>query len=221
MTTWCVIPVRGDSQGLPGKNRRNLKGKPLISYSIENALTKLDKNKIFVASDDEELLSIASTYGVETFSLKQQSGKETLDEVLYQVVSEKISEFSDVGDIIITLQATCPLLSADTLDEAVKQAQKTEETVMTVTDSRHLYWEMDNSTPIPHYKKRLNRQELPEFYKETGAIIACSIDHLLTTKTRITSKPHLIIIDKEEALDIDSFQICMLQSRFLRKEDFD
>ena len=218
MTTWCVIPVRGGSLGLPGKNRRNLNGKPLVAYSIETALKTFPHNRIYLASDDEELLNIASEYSIKTYQLSIQSGKETLDDVVYEVVDKEIFKLGTKDDIIVTVQATCPLLKVETLKSAIKKSRETKQTVMTVTDSRHLYWKKENSIFTPHYEKRLNRQELPEFYKETGAIVACSINQLLTTKTRISTKPSLIVIDEEEAVDIDSFSDFYVAESVLKRK---
>ena len=59
----AVIPARGGSKGIPRKNVRLMHGKPLIYYSIQNALACSDIDDVVVSSDDEEILSIAAMYG--------------------------------------------------------------------------------------------------------------------------------------------------------------
>jgi len=218
MTTWCIIPVRGGSTGVPGKNRRNLNGKPLVSYSIENTLKVLDKSKIYMASDDEELIAIGKSYGLNIFHLGPQTGKETLDDVVHLVVEKELSKLAKDDDLVLTIQATCPLLSSDTLNNVIKIAENTNDTVMTVTDSRHLYWEEKGDGIDPHYKNRVNRQELPHFYKETGAVIACKTKQILDHKTRITKNPKVVVTDKQEAIDIDDSYDFKLAELVLRRK---
>jgi CMP-N-acetylneuraminic acid synthetase len=65
MKTLCVISARGGSQGLPGKNMRNMLGKPLIIWSIEQALATPGIDRVVVSTDSEEMASIAMRAGAE------------------------------------------------------------------------------------------------------------------------------------------------------------
>lgn len=61
----AIIPARGGSKGLPGKNVRPLNGKPLIAYAIEEALTAKHIDRVIISTDDEEIARVAVEYGAE------------------------------------------------------------------------------------------------------------------------------------------------------------
>lgn len=61
----AIIPARGGSKGLPGKNIRELEGKPLIAYTIEAALNAKVIDRVVVTTDDEEIAGVAKKYGAE------------------------------------------------------------------------------------------------------------------------------------------------------------
>ena len=58
----AIIPARGGSKGLPGKNIRELNGKPLIAYTIEAALKSKKITKIIISTDDEEIAKVCKKY---------------------------------------------------------------------------------------------------------------------------------------------------------------
>ena len=61
----AIIPARGGSKGLPGKNIKKLMGKPLIAYTIEAALNSSAINRVIVSTDDDKIASVAKQYGAE------------------------------------------------------------------------------------------------------------------------------------------------------------
>ncbi len=72
----AVIPARGGSKGIPRKNVRLMNGKPLIYYAIHNAKKNCPSiDDVVVSSDDEEILKIASSYGVETMTRDSELAK--------------------------------------------------------------------------------------------------------------------------------------------------
>lgn len=84
----AVIPARGGSKGIPRKNVRLMHGKPLIYYSIQNALACSYIDDVVVSSDDEEILSIAAMYGAKAMNRNSALAQDavTLDPVIYDAV---------------------------------------------------------------------------------------------------------------------------------------
>ena len=80
-----VIPARGGSKGIPRKNLRLLGEKPLIYYSIKNALQSKYNLDVFISSEDEEILNTAHKFGAKTHRryLSISDDKTTLDPVIY------------------------------------------------------------------------------------------------------------------------------------------
>ena len=61
----AIIPARGGSKGLPGKNIRELNGKPLIAYAIDCARKARHIDRVIVSTDDSEIADVARQYGAE------------------------------------------------------------------------------------------------------------------------------------------------------------
>jgi CMP-N-acetylneuraminic acid synthetase/spore coat polysaccharide biosynthesis predicted glycosyltransferase SpsG len=205
MKTWFMIPVRGGSQGVPRKNIKLLGDKPLLAYTIETLLTISNKEMIIVISDDEEILDYARTFGVTVMQEPKTTGKATLDDVSLKVINSFEGKISD-EDIFLTIQATCPFVSSKTILKGIELLKNDANSVITAIDDRHLSWGVSESgEPEPHYKERLNRQDLPSHFKESGAVIGSKVKLIKKNNTRINKPLKLIPISKEEGVDIDDF----------------
>jgi CMP-N-acetylneuraminic acid synthetase/spore coat polysaccharide biosynthesis predicted glycosyltransferase SpsG len=204
-----IIPARGGSKGIPRKNLRILNGYPLIYYVIKTSLLSKFKPDVYVSSDDDEILTIAKKFGAKTHKRKKAlaDGKTTLDPVVINAFHE-ISEKNRVKyNIVITIQPTSPLLSAKTLDDAITYFLNHPdiETLLSATEDTHLTWGMKEGKFFPNYVKRVNRQELPPIYRETGAFFI-SRPELFKQNTRIGKKVDLFIVPDQEKIDVDTFE---------------
>lgn len=166
-----IIPVRGGSKGIPRKNIRPLNGKPLVMYSINTAKNSKYKPDIYISSDDDEILNISSSFNVKTYKRSNESSTDTstLDPVIHEstIAIEKLE--NKKYDIVITMQATSPLLKTKSLDLAIeKYLEKDLDTIISAIEDTHLTWKIENNQFMKNYKERLNRQYLPPIYKETG-----------------------------------------------------
>jgi len=118
-----IIPARGGSKGIPGKNIYPLCGKPLLGWSIEASLGSSFITRTIVSTDDENIAKIALDLGAEVPFLRPvelaQDNTPTLS-VLQQVVKYLNDEEGWSPDAIITLQPTSPLRTSKDIDSAVK-----------------------------------------------------------------------------------------------------
>lgn len=203
----AVIPARGGSKGIPRKNVRLMNGKPLIYYSIMNALNCPYIDDVVVSSDDEEILSIASLYGVKTLNRESALAQDavTLDPVIYDAVLRTEAETGQEYSIVITLQATSPLLSTNTLSNALKSFLESDfDTYISGVNKPHLSWTICDGICVPNYKKRLNRQQLPPNLLETGAFLITRRE-CMNENGRIGTKVSIYETPEAEAVDIDSY----------------
>ena len=155
----AVIPARGGSKGIPRKNVRLMNGKPLIYYAIHNAKNCPSIDDVVVSSDDEEILKIASSYGVETMTRDSELAKDavTLDPVIYDAVCTMEKKKGIQYDVVITLQVTSPLLSSDTLDKALESfLASSDDTYISVVNKPHLSWTKKDGCYVPNYEKALD-----------------------------------------------------------------
>lgn len=206
MKILAVIPARGGSKGIPRKNLRLMDNKPLIFYAINNAKRCERITDVVVTSDDNEILDVALNYGVEAVKRDPSlsDDKTTLDPVIYDatVKTEKIKGYS--YDIVITLQPTSPLLKPETLNNAIDEFIKSnEDTYISVVNSPHLAWSKNSTGFYPLYKERLNRQQLPPYYLETGAFFITKRQYI-TVNSRMGKNISIYEVSENESTDIDT-----------------
>lgn len=201
-----IIPARGGSKGIPRKNIRLLNGKPLISYSIELAKKIPFKKDIYVSSDSSEILSIAKLYGAKKHkrSEKYSTDEVTLDPVIYDLYSKKIAKNN--YDFIVTLQPTSPLLSSNTLINAIHHIinRPKIDALISAKESRHLSWKKESNEFVPFYKERLNRQFIDPLFTETGGFVITRSNHV-KPNSRLGENNSVYIVPEDESVDIDSF----------------
>lgn len=222
MRTIAVIPARGGSKGIPRKNMRLMNGKPLIAYSIENALASAFIDTVVVSSDSEEIREFAQQYeGVIALDRDSALAEDavTLDPVIYDAVL-RIEQDQNVSfDIVVTLQPTSPLLTAETLDEALGLFSSGEwDSMISVVNAPHLSWILDGEeNPIPDYGERLNRQMLPPHYLETGAFLI-SKRAVVCEKSRLGERVTVFEVPEDQSVDIDTKQDWIVCEALLAKK---
>jgi len=221
MNILVVIPARGGSKGIPRKNLRLLGGRPLLYYSIRNALNSSFTLDVFVSSEDDEILNAAQKFDVKTHKRNQNiaNDRTTLDPVIYDCYVHAKSCEKREYDLIITMQPTSPLLQTKTLDSAIdKMINNTDiDTIIAAKDATHLSWRKENQIYIPNYKERVNRQYLtPEFTETGGFLITRS--SVISKDTRIGENVDLVILKGGEKIDIDTYEDWNLCEYYLRKK---
>lgn len=208
MTTLAIIPARGGSKGIPRKNMRLMAGKPLIAYAIENALRSGLIDAVVVSSDSEEILAFAAQYADVTVLDRHSElalDVVTLDPVIYDATVRWEEMTGGRCDAVVTLQPTSPLLTTATLDAALREfGEGGADTMISVVNSPHLSWERgSDGKPRPAYERRLNRQQLPPNYLETGAFFVARRENV-TPSSRMGSAVSVFEIPESEATDIDT-----------------
>jgi spore coat polysaccharide biosynthesis predicted glycosyltransferase SpsG/CMP-N-acetylneuraminic acid synthetase len=212
---WIVIPARGGSVGIPRKNLWLLNGKPMVWHAINSAIAT--KSRVVLITDDDEISEVGESLGVDVIiEPEQATGKKTLDEVILSFLPEIKALGAKSIDKLITLQPTSPLITPTSLTKAIQILQSG--SVLSVSDDRHLRWKKSDQGYAPDYEKRVNRQLLPESWRETGAIIGCLIEDLENNQTRINQPVSLIELNDDEAIDIDSFSDLAIAEHFFSRK---
>ena len=221
MNILVVIPARGGSKGIPRKNIRSLAGKPLLYYSVRNA-KKINNGvvDVYVSSEDQEILTLAKKFGAKTIQrgLDIADDKTTLDPVIFNCYL-KASEIEGKNyDYVITMQPTSPLLDSKNINNALKiLIDKNYDTVISGIYDTHLTWIKGEKEFTPNYKKRVNRQELPQIYKETGGFVITR-SAFMTLDSRFGPNTQIYPLTKKEAVDIDDFEDWNICEYYLNKK---
>src|SRR4051794_14646197 len=128
MTAQClvVIPARGGSKGIPGKNLRNLGGKPLVAWSIEQALAASAPLRVVISTDSEEIASVARDYGAEVPYLRpaELATDESPTEPTLLHALENTPDAADIAAVML-LQPTSPLRRSGSIDLALELFERT------------------------------------------------------------------------------------------------
>lgn len=208
-----IIPAKGRSTGVPGKNMRLLAGKPLIVYTIEAAKKARKVNRILVSTDAPEIKEISEKYGAEVPFLRPKAlAKDNtpgIDPIIHALnwLAEKENYRPE---IVVLLQPTSPLRSGRDVDNAVDLffENKADAVVSVYLSETHPYWmkEVDNDGRMSAFinNETVRRQELPPIYQLNGAIYISKVPVLLEKRTFCSEKTFAYIMPRERSVDIDT-----------------
>ena len=169
-----IIPARGGSKRLPGKNIKELAGKPLLTYSIEYAQQQIEGD-LLVSTDDEEIAQIARKHGAEVQLRPAELAMDdtpTID-VLKQLLSTVEKEY----DFVVLLQPTNPLRPANLFQEAWTLLEKEKEnSLLTVSLNQHKLGRIKNNRFQPYaYQFGQRSQDLDSLYYENGLLYIATV----------------------------------------------
>jgi CMP-N-acetylneuraminic acid synthetase/spore coat polysaccharide biosynthesis predicted glycosyltransferase SpsG len=220
-TVLIIIPARGGSKGIPRKNLRALNGRPLLAYSAGTARESRYKADIYVSSEDQEILTLARKLGVKAHQRDPDKARDdtTLDPVIFDVYQFAQIQENKRYDIVVTFQPTSPLIRPSTLDSAIERLVQHPEidTLITATNDTHLTWKMEEGKYLPNYAQRVNRQFLPQTFKETGGLMLTR-SRCISATGRIGSRVDLFLLAGSESIDIDSYEDWSLCEYYLRRK---
>ena len=212
MSTLCVIPVRGGSKGIPRKNLRDVGGKPLVVWTIEQALEAKDV-RVVVSTEDEEIASVARAAGAEVIDRPAELAQDTTatEPVIVHAMDYLRDKEGYEPEFVMLLQATSPVRRPGTIDRAIAQARETgvDSLVGTVPQTPFLWWTArDGHGPTADFDvdHRPRRQELApdQFrYRETGSLYVTKPWVYRERNNRIGGKIGLFVMDEVEGIDID------------------
>lgn len=209
----AIITARSGSKGLPDKNIRSLKGRPLLAYSIQAAQDSGFFQKIFVSTDSLRYAEIAKTYGADVSFLRSAAmSSDTAGS--WDVVREVLDEFEKRGETferIMLLQPTSPLRSAQDIRESFRlMEEKDANSIVSVTETDHSpLWcnTLPDDLSMEHFRNEqycdCPRQLLPKYYRVNGAIYLITVGELKKTKM-LRQKSFAYIMPRERSVDIDT-----------------
>lgn len=213
MNILVVIPARGGSKGIPGKNIKMLGGKPLIGYAIDAARSITVDAHICISTDDDRIIQTVENYGLH-IPFKRPAELATDTAGTYEVLLHALSHYESKGekfDALVLLQATSPFRTGNHIKEALKLYSKEIDMVVSVkeTDSNPYYicFE-DDSNGMLHISKGdghyTRRQDCPSVYEYNGAIYIINPDSLKQMPLNKFTKRVKYVMDREHSIDLDT-----------------
>lgn len=224
----AIIPARGGSKGVPGKNKRMLDGKPLIAYAIETALTSQLITHILVNTDSIEIASVAHSYGVQTLMRPADQGLD--DSPIYPVIESSLffaeSSEQKTFDYILLLQPTTPFRTGLEADNAIQLIfdHPSIDGIISVNkvDDHHpsRMYTIDGENklhPIWSNGETQNRQSLDEVYIRNGAFYLARRNAMLSEKKIMLQNKLAMIMSSEWQVNIDTEKDFLLAELIVKK----
>lgn len=211
MKNLCIIPARGGSKRIPRKNVKPFMGKPILAYSIENALATGLFDEVMVSTDDTEIIEVAKKYGASVPFVRSEKTANDYA-ILADVIQEVVGKYGEKGehfDNVCCLLATCPLVKPSYISEAYEK--------LIHSDFISVYPVVQFSYPIlrslkmdkngevamnwPEYAKTRS-QDLAPAYHDSGTFYW----HKISPWLKGVRKGGGIVIDEDLVQDIDTEQ---------------
>lgn len=213
-----TIAARGGSKGVKDKNIRMLNGKPLIAYTVLQAIRWGKAHKIVCSTDAEAIASLAKEYGAEVPFRRpanlagDATGK--LD-VIRHALQEVEAQTNEKYSIVVDLDVTAPIRTVEDIDNAVKLfKEKRPKTVFSVVPCRrNPYFNVVeiNQAGYATLTKKLDRviksrQEAPRVYDMNASIYVYDRDYLLdpSAKSALSDQTLVYVMDEISTFDIDA-----------------
>lgn len=225
----AIIPARGGSKGLPRKNVKKLCGKPLIGWTIEEALKSKYIDKLIVSTEDEEIAQVSKKYGVEVIKrpLELASDNSSVNDTVCNVLDFlKNSKKGYEPSLILLLQCTSPFRRVRHIDEAIYKLSisNADSIVSVVREENPIWWTkvIKENDYIEDYikfdrTKYKIRQDFPELYRLNGAIYIVKTEEFYKNSSLDVDNTIAYEMNKFDSIDIDN-EIDFLFSEFLGRE---
>jgi CMP-N,N'-diacetyllegionaminic acid synthase len=215
-TVLAIIPARGGSKGLPGKNIRDLAGKPLIAWSIEAANGSKYIDRCVVSTDDNEIAEISREHGGDVpFIRPAEFAKDQTSSM--DVVTHAIKYLGEQGqtfDYIVLLEPTSPLRNNTDIDQALTTLDGNRESAKAIvgvckSESGHPAFSasINQAGLLEPYQSEvfgiLRRQDIADLYFFEGTIYVSDTNHLLDTLSFYSDKTMPYIVPRWKSIEID------------------
>ncbi|HEY5750343.1 MAG TPA: acylneuraminate cytidylyltransferase family protein [Chryseolinea sp.] len=205
------IPARGGSKGIPGKNIKPLRGKPLIGYTLEAAMPYKNEATLCVSTDSLEIKKVVESYGISVPFLRPDAlatDTATTESVILHAL-EYYRQQNIVFDTVILLQPTSPLRNHQHIEEALALFETGLDMVVSVKESKanpyyNLFEEnekgfLEKSKPASFTR----RQDAPKIYEYNGAIYAIRVESLVTKGMAGFNSIRKYVMDDKSSIDLD------------------
>lgn len=220
----AIIPARGGSKRIPRKNIKNLAGKPLIAWTIDEAKKSKYLDRIVLSSEDKEIMETAKKFGCEVpFIRPADLAKDDTPGTL--PILHAIESIDSKYDFIVLLQPTSPLRKSQSIDNAIdfiiNQKADSIVSLTKVTKSPEWMFCMNEDKTIDSIFNNDNKrkQEMTNVFQLNGAIYIIKTDYFKKIKSLIGEKTLGFIMNYKESIDIDNMSDWEYVEFLLAKEN--
>ncbi|TSC98578.1 MAG: N-acylneuraminate cytidylyltransferase [Candidatus Peregrinibacteria bacterium Greene1014_49] len=205
-----IIPARGGSERVPGKNLLPLAGIPLLAHSILHARGSKLVQEVIVSTDNPKIAEVAKEYGATVIKRPHDlaNAKATSESALLHVLDERKKKCKADPDLVVFLQCTSPVRKHDDIDNAITQLiNEDADSLFSATRNHAFIW---NSTPegpqslTYDHRTRKREQDMEVQYRENGSIYVTKTAVLRANGNRLGGKMTVYLMDEMHSFQVDT-----------------
>jgi CMP-N-acetylneuraminic acid synthetase len=210
----ALVPMRHHSQRVPGKNYRDLAGKPLYQHIIETLLAVPELHDIVVDTDSEPVMNGLRENFPQVKVIERPEHLRADDMPMNEILIYDTEQFP--ADFYLQTHSTNPLLKAETISDAIHAFNNNYpnlDSLFSVTRWQTRFYDKDGNAVNHDPKELIQTQDLPPMYEENSCIYIFTRENLIAKRHRISDNPLMFEIPRLEAVDIDDesdFQVAHL-----------
>lgn len=216
----AFIPVRCGSKSIILKNIKEFCGKPLVYWNLEALENSLNIDKIFVATDCEDIKKVVNSFNfskVEVYDREKQNASDSAstESVMLEFINKQ--DFRD-EDLFFLVQATSPLTQTKDFDEAIEKLKnENSDSLLTCVRTKRFFWDKD-ANPINYdFKNRPRRQDFDGLFMENGAFYINTVFNIKKDKNRLSGKIAIHEMEEFTAVEIDEEDDWIIAEKLMYK----
>jgi len=218
----AVIPARGGSQGVPGKNIKPLAGRPLLAYTIDQARAVPELDRVVVSTDCPRIREAAEREGAEVVDRPAAlATAEARTEGALLHALDTLEAEGETFDCVVVLEPTSPFRSPALIRRGMERMSASREAVslLAVRAVHEIVGRLDEAGVfrpfVPGQPRR--RQERTPAYAEASTLYLCRTDHLRRTGSLVCDDWLGLVVDEAEAIDINTPDDFLFAEILMRK----
>jgi CMP-N,N'-diacetyllegionaminic acid synthase len=220
-----LIPARGGSKGIPGKNLALVGGRPLIAWTFAEALASRRLTRIILSTDSEQIAAHGRSAGVEV-PFMRPAALAADDTPMIEVLRHAVDALAEPLDAFVLLQPTSPLRRAEHIDGAVEELVRTgADVVVSVVRVPHYFtpgslMRLDGERLVPHAEGPVatRRQDKPALFARNGPAVYAARPTVIRQHGLYDGDVRPYVMSREDSFDIDEpFDIELVEMMLRRR----
>jgi len=209
-TAWVVIPARGGSKGIPGKNLRKVGGRTLIGRAVDASEAAARVSRVFVSTDDTAIAAEAASAGAEVIVRPSTlAGDDASSEAALLHALDTLEAVGEsLPQILVLVQCTSPFVTAADIDGTIAAlAVARADAAFSAAASHRFLWRIDGeagAVGVNHDKRlRPRRQDRAAEFVETGSVYAMRVQGFRQARHRFFGRTVIHEVSASTSLEID------------------
>lgn len=205
----AIVPARGGSKRLPGKNLLTVRGLPLLAHTIIQAKKSQLVEEVFISTDDDQIASVATRYGAQVIKrpVELADDRSSSESAVLHVLDVIENGGGKLPSATMMLQCTSPVRRVDDIDNAIRQFfAEDADSLLSGCFTKHFIWRRlaDGAEPINYdLNNRIRSQDVEPQFQENGSIYITRTSLLRSTKNRMGGKISIYEMEFWSQFEID------------------